>query len=88
MKASSPPKNPAPAESLTPNGKPLHYLIQNLEQAYGTPVNPPKSDALDMLVRIILSQATSDINSERAYTALKSRFTTYEQLFARTPRDG
>lgn len=75
---------PVEAE-ITLDDKPLHYIIQNLERAYGTPVNPDKSDALDMLVRIILSQATSDINSDRAYTALKSRFPTYEGLLRARP---
>ncbi len=60
--------------------KPLQYIIQNLEQAYGTPVNERKSDALDMLVRIILSQATSDVNSNRAYAALKTRFPTWDEV--------
>ncbi|MCP9494416.1 MAG: hypothetical protein MSG64_08180 [Pyrinomonadaceae bacterium MAG19_C2-C3] len=76
--------SPVEAENIA-HDKPLHYIIQNLEQAYGTPVNSHKSDALDMLVRIILSQATSDINSDRAYTALKSRFPTYEQLMRARP---
>lgn len=80
MKASS----PVEAENIA-HDKPLRYIIQNLEQAYGTPVNPHKSDALDMLVRIILSQATSDTNSERAYTALKARFPTYEHLMRARP---
>jgi hypothetical protein len=34
--------------------KPLHYIIQNLERAYGTPVNSCPTDPLAMLVQIIL----------------------------------
>lgn len=67
------------------NAKPLHYIIQNLERAYGAPAIESKSDALDMLVRIVLSQATSDINSDRAYTILKQRFPSYEKLLRAAP---
>jgi endonuclease-3 len=75
-------------EALTaePSGeKPLGYIIQNLERTYGVPENERVSDPLDMLVQIILSQATSDTNSHRTFAALKKRFPTWERaLRART----
>ncbi len=65
--------------------KPLRYIIQNLERAYGVPHNERASDPLDMLIAIILSQATSDTNSHRTFAALKKRFPTWEKaLRART----
>src|ERR1043165_1349066 len=58
--------------------KPVGYVIQNLERAYGVPVNKWEGwDVLDMLVSVILSQATSDVNSDRTYDALKERFPTW-----------
>src|SRR5215210_3840474 len=60
--------------------KPLHYIIQNLERAYGVPENRRASDPLDMLIQIILSQATSDVNSHRTFAALKKRFPDWGQL--------
>src|ERR1051325_2820707 len=58
--------------------KPVGYIIQNLERAYGVPVNKWTGwDVLDMLVSVILSQATSDVNSDRTYDALKKRFPTW-----------
>jgi len=42
------------------------------------PHNERLSDPLDMLVGIILSQATSDINSHRTFAALKRRFPNWE----------
>jgi endonuclease-3 len=55
--------------------KPVGYIIQNLERAYGVPVNKWTDwDPLDMLVAVILSQATSDANSDRTFDALKRRF--------------
>jgi endonuclease-3 len=61
--------------------KPVGYVIQNLERAYGEPVNKWTGwDVLDMLVAVILSQATSDANSARTYDALKQRFPTWDAL--------
>jgi endonuclease-3 len=66
--------------------KPVRYIIQNLERTYGAPVNERASDPLDMLIKIILSQATSDTNSHRTFAALKKRFPTWDAaLRARTP---
>ena len=61
--------------------KPVRYLVQNLERAYGVPVNKWTDwDVLDMLVAVILSQATSDANSDRTYDALKQRFPTWDAV--------
>src|SRR5215213_3502730 len=61
--------------------KPVGYIIQNLERAYGVPVNKWMGwDVLDMLVSVILSQATSDVNSARTFDALKQRFPTWDAL--------
>ncbi|HVG31995.1 MAG TPA: hypothetical protein VM911_02910 [Pyrinomonadaceae bacterium] len=81
MSASSP-RKAATLESeaeAASSEKPLHYIIQNLERAYGVPENRRASDPLDMLVKIVLSQATSDTNSHRTFAALKKRFPTWEQ---------
>jgi endonuclease-3 len=61
--------------------KPVGYVIQNLERAYGVPENKWTGwDVLDMLVAVILSQATSDANSDRTYDALKERFPTWDSV--------
>src|ERR1041385_9568194 len=61
--------------------KPVGYIVQNLERAYGVPVNKWAGwDVLDMLVSVILSQATSDANSDRTYDALKRRFPTWDAV--------
>jgi endonuclease-3 len=82
MSASSP-RKAAPAKSeadtVATSDKPLHYIIQNLERAYGVPENRRASDPLDMLIKIVLSQATSDVNSHRTFAALKKRFPRWEQ---------
>ncbi len=61
--------------------KPVRYVVQNLERAYGVPENRWTDwDVLDMLVAVILSQATSDANSDRTYDALKKRFPTWDAV--------
>ncbi len=80
MSASSPRPGNLADETITTDEKPLRYIIQNLERAYGVPINNRARDPLDMLVEIILSQATSDVNSERAYNALKRRFPVWDAV--------
>ena len=86
MSASSPRKAARREEEKShASEKPLRYIIQNLERTYGVPRNERASDPLDMLIKIILSQATSDTNSHRTFAALKRRFPTWDKaLRART----
>jgi endonuclease-3 len=61
--------------------KPIRYILQNLERAYGVPENRwAGTDPLDMLVSVILSQATSDTNSRRTFAELKRRFPTWDDV--------
>lgn len=60
--------------------KPFKYIIQNLERTFGEPTLGRKSDPLEMLVAIILSQATNDSNSRRTFQNLKKRFKTRKNI--------
>lgn len=62
--------------------KPFRYIVQNLERTFGEPKLGRKSDALAMLVNIILSQATSDANSRRTFENLQKRFAGWEAVLA------
>jgi endonuclease-3 len=86
MSASSPRRAAqSEEEERRASEKPVRYIIQNLERTYGVPLNERASDPLDMLVKIILSQATSDTNSHRTFASLKKRFPTWDAaLRART----
>jgi endonuclease-3 len=55
--------------------------IARLEEEYGIP-RPDEEDAVDLLVKTILSQNTSDTNSLRAFAQLKNAFPDYESLLA------
>ncbi len=51
-----------------------------LEEEYGIPAPRTRLDPLDELVLTILSQHTSDLNSERAFSALRKRFDSWEAV--------
>ncbi len=78
MSASSPRRAETSEADFSSGEKPIRYIIQNLERTYGVPENSRASDPLDMLIKIILSQATSDTNSDRTFAALKKRFPTWD----------
>jgi endonuclease III len=58
----------------------VKYVTQNLEAAYGVPINERPYDPLSELILTILSQSTSDINSQRAFENLKRRFPDWESV--------
>lgn len=51
-----------------------------LEQMYGSPQRDTTVEPLDCLIRTILSQNTNDVNRDRAYDNLCSRFPTWEDV--------
>ena len=67
--------------------KPLGYIIQNLERTFGTPALRPKSDPLEMLIRVVLSQATTDVLSERTFQSLTAKFKTWEDVLVADPSE-
>jgi endonuclease-3 len=63
----------------------VREIHRRLDRAHG-PLEPPRRwDPLEELVFTILSQNTSDVNSERAYSALRARFPTWEALAGARP---
>ncbi len=56
----------------------VEWVYERLVEAYGVPPWKPDGDALGGLIATILSQHTSDINSDRAYASLRERFPTWE----------
>jgi endonuclease-3 len=61
-------------------------ILDRLLAAYG-PRSHAVRPALDELILTVLSQNTSDVNSERAYAAMRDRFPTWEALMAAPPGD-
>ncbi len=58
----------------------LARIYDLLIATYGEPCNEPDFDPVGGLIGTILSQHTSDINSERAYKQLVETFTTWEAV--------
>lgn len=56
----------------------IPYIIQNLEAVYGVPKPLRGLDPLDVLIETILSQSTTNANSNRAFESLKQRFPSWE----------
>ena len=55
-------------------------VIDHLRHRYGRPVRFGQQSPVDELVSTILSQHTSDANTERAFGSLKRRYRTWEQV--------
>jgi endonuclease III len=55
----------------------MNEILDRLRAAYGKPAARTARPALDELVLTILSQNTSDLNSERAYARMRERFPTW-----------
>ena len=58
----------------------LARIYEILVATYGEPQNDPDYDPVGGLIGTILSQHTSDINSERAYKQLVATFTSWEEV--------
>jgi endonuclease-3 len=68
---------------MTTTIKPVLHLTEVYEKllaTYGEPRNEPDGDPLGGLIATILSQHTSDVNSERAYRQLFTTFPTWEAV--------
>jgi endonuclease-3 len=63
-----------PFADLHEKRRQLKFVIQNLEATYGIPRNVHQDDPLDELIGTILSQSTTNVNSDRAFASLKKRF--------------
>lgn len=57
----------------------LAYVIQNLKTVYGVPECEGGLDPLDVLIETILSQSTTNANSQRAFASLKQKFPTWDE---------
>jgi endonuclease-3 len=68
----APPRGQAPAL--------IGWVHRRLLSEFGEPVWESSGAPLDELIGTILSQHTSDLNSERAFAALKSSFATWEDV--------
>jgi endonuclease-3 len=63
-----------------PPEKRVPLIIERLGTHHGVPTHARPLPAVDGLILGVLSQNTTDTNSDRAFTRLKARFATWEQV--------
>src|SRR6266508_1298679 len=73
---------PAPSPELAETAARAEEAHSRLEQHYGAVEPARRAAPLDELVGTILSQNTSDLNSERAFDSLLSAFGSWEAVCA------
>lgn len=66
----------------------VQTVIDVLERTFGIPVPPRrKAPPLDMLIATVLSQNTNDLNSHRAYLALRKKYRAWADVECARRRD-
>lgn len=58
----------------------LRRVVRILDDAYGRPVLSPRYPPVDEMVYTILSQNTADVNTDRTFAALKTRFPRWTEV--------
>lgn len=58
----------------------VRRIRDRLREMYGRPMNVPHRRPIDELVRTVLSQATSDLNRDRAFERLTAAFGSWEAV--------
>lgn len=64
----------------TPGPEDINAVQRRLRASQGVFVRRPLLPVIDELIATVLSQHTSDTNSDRAFTQLKTRFPSWEQV--------
>jgi endonuclease-3 len=65
----------------------LSHVARRLDELYGPRAWQSSGAPIDELVQTILSQHTSDTNTERAYASLRTRFPTWDAVIAAPTSD-
>ena len=65
---------------MTVDRRRIRTIVRRLERHLGDLVLPRSSDPLDELILTVLSQHTSDLNSERAFGLLRDRYASWEAV--------
>jgi endonuclease-3 len=72
--------HPLLSQEPTTDSRRVQAVVNKLERTYGVPRWQPNHDPLGELIATILSQNTSDVNSDRAYAALRAAYPTWEAV--------
>jgi endonuclease-3 len=67
-----------PSRTATPRR--VRAILARLQKRYGELIPPRSVDPLDELILTVLSQHTSDLNADRAFTSLRATLPDWEQV--------
>jgi endonuclease III len=82
-RASDRPRRPRPGRHPSPAT--VRELYRRLEKRHG-PLEPPRRrHPIEELILTVLSQNTSDVNRDRAFGAMRARYSTWERLAGADP---
>jgi endonuclease-3 len=70
----------ADATDATPRR--VRAITRRLERRFGELIPPRSSDPLEELILTVLSQHTSDVNAERAFSSLRAVYPSWEEVVA------
>ena len=70
-----------------PDPRRIRAVQRRLRGGQGPFAPKPRLPVIDEIIATVLSQHTSDVNSERAFTRLKERFPSWEQVLDAPPGD-
>jgi endonuclease-3 len=73
-------KGAAAAERPPPSRARVRAIHRRLEKRFGPLDPPPARDPLEELILTVLSQNTSDVNRDRAFDGLRTRFPSWEEV--------
>ena len=77
----------SPPDSLAETGARLELVDVRLAERYGKPEWASHGSPLDELIATVLSQHTSDINTARAYSALRAQFPEWSDVASASTDD-
>lgn len=67
---------------MNPRFKDISVILRLLAKTYGVLRTPGRSDPIDELIRTVLSQNTTDVNSLKAFSVLKRNFKKWDKLLS------
>src|SRR5919197_21806 len=76
-----------PRRGRAPSPATIREIYRRLDERHG-PLEPPRRlEPIEELILTVLSQNTSDVNRDRAFAALRTRYPTWEALAEARPSD-
>jgi len=67
------------------NTRRIRVILRRLQKRFGELAPPRATEPLDELILTVLSQHTSDVNADRAFTSLRAAFPTWDAVAAAPP---